>query len=186
MGLFSLLGIAFGLAMDAFSVALASGVAVEKISPRHAFRLSFHFGLFQFGMPILGWFAGYLVAERIRSFDHWLAFALLAVVGGKMVWEALKPEEDRVRGDPTRGLTLILLSVATSIDALAIGFSLVLIGVPVLYPAVVIGTVAASMTLLGLVIGNRAGHLLGRRMEVLGGLVLIAIGLKILLDHLVG
>ncbi len=186
MGFFSLIGIAFGLAMDAFSVALASGVAVDKISPRHAFRLSFHFGLFQFGMPILGWSAGYLVAERIGSFDHWLAFALLAGVGSKMIWEALQPEDGSVRGDPTRGFTLIMLSVATSIDALAIGLSLVLIGVPVLYPSIVIGSVAASMTLLGLVIGNRAGHLLGRKMEILGGMVLFGIGLKILVEHMAG
>ncbi len=183
MGFFPLLGIAFGLAMDAFSVAMASGVALEKVSPRHAFRLSFHFGLFQFGMPILGWFAGYLVASRMESFDHWIAFALLAGVGGKMVWEALRSDGETVRGDPTRGMSLIMLSVATSLDALAVGLSLVMIGIPVLYPSIVIGVVAASMTLLGLMIGNRAGHLLGRQMEVFGGMVLIAIGLKILLDH---
>lgn len=186
MEFLTLLGIAFGLAVDAFSVAVASGIALGKVSARQSFRLSFHFGLFQFGMPILGWTAGSLVAEQIRGFDHWLAFGLLALVGGKMVWESLRANGDRIRGDPTRGLSLVMLSLATSIDALAIGLSLALIGVPVLFPSVVIGAVAGNMTLLGLHIGKQAGPLLGRRMEMVGGLVLVAIGIKIVLEHLAG
>lgn len=184
MGLFPLLGIAFGLAMDAFSVAVASGIALGKVSPRQAFRLAFHFGLFQFAMPVLGWMMGSMVAEQISDFDHWVAFALLGGVGSKMLWDACQPGEECVRGDPTRGLSLLMLSIATSIDALAVGLTLALINIPVLFPSVVIGAVAGSMTLLGLQIGRRAGHLLGRRMEVIGGLVLIAIGLKILMEHL--
>lgn len=184
MEFFPLLGIAFGLAMDAFSVAVASGIVLGKVSPRHTFRLSFHFGLFQFVMPILGWTLGSLVAEQINGIDHWLAFGLLGLVGGKMLWEALRSDGEGLRGDPTRGVSLIMLSLATSIDAMAIGLSLALIRVPVLFPSVVIGAVAASMTGLGLQLGRRAGHLLGNRMEILGGLVLIAIGFKILLEHL--
>ncbi len=185
MELLPLLAIAFGLAMDAFSVAVAAGICLGKVSARQAFRLSFHFGLFQAGMPVLGWAAGSLVAEQIRDFDHWVAFGLLSFVGGKMLWEALRPEKEcGPRGDPTRGATLIMLAVATSIDAFAIGLSLALLQVPVLFPSLVIGLVAANMTLLGLQIGRRAGHLLGRKMEIMGGLVLIAIGLKILLEHL--
>lgn len=182
MELLTLLGIAFGLAMDAFSVAVASGVILGKVSRRQAFRLSFHFGFFQFAMPVVGWTLGYLVAEQIRSFNHWLAFGLLAMVGGKMVWEALHPEEESLPRDPTRGVSLVMLSLATSIDALAVGLSLALINVPVLFPSIVIGVVASSMTLLGLQLGGRVGHLLGRRMEIVGGLVLIAIGFKILLE----
>ncbi len=184
MPFLSLLGIAFGLAMDAFSVAMASGVALKQVSPRQAFRLSFHFGLFQFGMPILGWTVGYLIAERIGGFDHWLAFGLLSAVGAKMVWEAMHPDAEGMRGDPTRGVSLIMLSVATSIDALAIGLGLMLIGVPVLFPSVVIGLVAAGMTVVGLFIGNRAGRILGQKMELLGGFVLISIGIRILLTGL--
>ncbi|MHB0868019.1 MAG: manganese efflux pump MntP [Chloroflexota bacterium] len=183
MELLPLLAIAFGLAMDAFSVAVASGIVLGKVTRRHLFRLSFHFGLFQAGMPVLGWLAGSLVAEQIGAFDHWLAFGLLGFVGGKMLWEALRPEAEYVRGDPTRGTTLVMLSVATSIDALAIGLSLALLRVPVLFPALVIGVVAAAMTALGLQLGKRAGHLLGNKMEILGGLVLIGIGFKILLSH---
>ncbi len=181
MGFFPLLGIALGLAMDAFSVAVASGVALGKISSRQAFRLSFHFGLFQFGMPIIGWVLGSMVAEQIGAIDNWLAFGLLFLVGGKMVWESLHPDEETVKEDPTRGLSLVMLSVATSIDALAVGLSLALLRIPVLFPSVVIGLVAAAMTGFGLQLGKRAGHLLGSRMEVLGGIVLIVIAFKVLL-----
>jgi putative Mn2+ efflux pump MntP len=181
MGLFSLLGIAFGLAMDAFSVAIATGVCLGKVSPRQTFRLSFHFGLFQFGMPIAGWLLGSMVADHVQRIGPWIAFGLLAFVGGKMIWEAIHSSDDCVRGDPTRGASLIVLSVATSLDAMAVGLGMAFVGVPVLYPAVVIGAVAANMTLLGLQIGRRAGHLLGRRMEVFGGIVLVLIGLKVLM-----
>lgn len=181
MGLFSLLGIALGLAMDAFSVAVASGIALGKVSPRQTFRLSLHFGLFQFGMPIVGWVLGSLVAPQIESVGPWIAFGLLVAVGLKMIWEALRSSGDEVRGDPTRGASLVLLSVATSLDALAIGLEMALVGVPVLYPAIVIGAVAASMTMLGLQIGKRAGNLLGRRMKVVGGLVLVVMGLRVVM-----
>lgn len=181
MELLSLLGIAFGLAMDAFSVAMATGISLGNVSPRQAFRLSFHFGLFQFGMPIIGWILGSLVAPQVETFGPWIAFGLLLGVGLKMIWEALHHDGDDVRGDPTRGASLIMLSIATSLDALAIGLGMALVGVPVLYPAVVIGAVAANLTLLGLQIGKRAGHLLGPRMEIVGGLVLVAMGLRVVM-----
>ena len=181
MGLLTLVGIAFGLAMDAFSVAVATGISLGKVSPRQAFRLSFHFGLFQFGMPIIGWVLGSLVAAQVETYGPWIAFVLLVGVGLKMIWEALHHHDDDVRGDPTRGVSLIMLSVATSLDALAIGLGMALVGVPVLYPAVVIGAVAGNLTLLGLQIGKRAGHLLGTRMEVVGGLVLVAMALKVVM-----
>ncbi len=181
MELLSLLGIAFGLAMDAFSVAIASGISLGKVSPRQAFRLSFHFGLFQFGMPVVGWLLGSMVAAQVESIGPWIAFGLLVAVGLKMIWEAVRTGEDEVRGDPTRGASLVMLSVATSLDALAVGLGMALVGVPVLYPAIVIGAVAANMTLLGLHIGKHAGHLLGRRMEIVGGLVLVAMGLRVVM-----
>jgi manganese efflux pump family protein len=181
-----LLAIAFGLAMDAFSVAVASGLTLGGVSPRQTFRLSFHFGLFQFLMPVVGWLAGTTVEQLISSYDHWIAFILLAYVGGKMIWESLDRDGEQIKGDPTKGATLVMLSFATSIDALAIGLSMALLRVPVLVPAVIIGIVAASMTFLGLRIGKHAGHLLGPWMERLGGLVLLAIGLKIVLEHTLG
>lgn len=181
MGFLALLGIAFGLAMDAFSVAVATGVALEKVTPRQALRLAHHFGLFQFLMPILGWYLGSIVAEQVQSVGSWIAFVLLVGIGLKMIWEALRGGEESVRGDPTRGATLIVLSVATSLDAMAVGVSLALMGVPVLYPSLVIGAVAGNLTLVGLWIGRRAGHLIGRRMEVVGGLALVTIAVVLVM-----
>lgn len=181
----SVLAIAFGLAMDAFSVAVAVGVTLGAVTPRHTFRLAFHFGLFQFLMPAIGWLAGLTLQRYISALDHWVAFALLTYVGGHMIWSAVRGEEEEIRrGDPTRGLSLVILSIATSIDALAVGFSLALIRVEVWGPGVVIGLVAAMMTASGLHLGQRLGRVLQKRAEVVGGLVLIAIGLRILLTHL--
>jgi len=185
----TLLGIAVGLAMDAFAVAIAAGIALGTVSGRQTFRLAFHFGLFQFLMPVIGYLAGMTVERYIRGYDHWLAFALLGYIGGKMVLEGIRGGEEEGNGgkDPTRGMSLVLLSVATSIDALAVGISLgVLHSEGIVYPGIVIGIVAAIFTAAGLHLGKRLGTVFGRRMEVVGGLVLIVIGLKILFDHLRG
>jgi len=128
--------IALGLAMDAFAVALSGGFAAGRATPRKTLRLAWHFGLFQFLMPILGWAAGLTVQSLIQAFDHWVAFALLAGIGGKMVYESFKTAKEETKtSDITRGVPLILLSFATSIDALAVGLSLSLLRVRILYPS---------------------------------------------------
>jgi manganese efflux pump family protein len=181
----AVLGIAVALAMDAFAVAIGTGMVLGRPSGHQTFRLSFHFGLFQFLMPIVGWLAGQTVAEAIEGVDHWIAFGLLAAVGGHMIKEGLgPPEEARRDADPTRGLSLVVLSVATSIDALAVGLSMALLGVSIWYPSVVIGLVAAAFTLAGLRLGRLLGQRFGHGMALLGGVILVAIGLKILLEHL--
>jgi putative Mn2+ efflux pump MntP len=177
----ALLGLSVGLAMDAFAVAVATGMVLDTVTPRHVFRLGFHFGLFQFMMPIIGWLAGSQLAGNIKAYDHWVAFLLLAYVGGKMLWEARSNERDENRADPTRGLKMVSLSVATSLDALAVGVSMALLGVSVWLPSVVIGIVAATLTAIGIGFGRRIGSRWGRWAEVAGGLVLIAIGLKVLM-----
>ncbi|SYZ72054.1 putative manganese efflux pump MntP [Candidatus Zixiibacteriota bacterium] len=186
MNIIEIIGIAFGLAMDAFAVAIAVGASLQKLTFRPTFRLSFHFGLFQFLMPIIGWFAGSRIAVYIRDFDHWVAFVLLAVIGGKMIYESFSHKDDLADAfkDPTRRWTLIMLSLATSIDALAVGLSLAMIDTRIFSASLVIGIVAAGMTLVGLLFGRKLGQIFGRRMELLGGLILIGIGLKILLDHI--
>ena len=177
--------IALGLAMDAFAVSLSGGFAAGKATPRQTLRLAFHFGLFQFFMPILGWAAGLTVQNLIQAYDHWVAFALLAGIGGKMVYESFKTEkEEKKASDITRGASLVLLSLATSIDALAVGLSLSLLRVRILYPSAVIGVVCFALTAFGFAFGSRLGRLLGRRMELLGGMVLIGIGVRILIEHL--
>ena len=180
------LGLAVGLAMDALAVAIGTGLVLKHLTFRHVFRLAFHFGLFQFLMPVLGWLAGRTIDAYIRGFDHWVAFGLLAFVGGKMLWEARRKEAEARPGDPTRGWMLVLLSVATSIDALAVGLSMAFLHVSIWLPSAVIGLVAFAFTVAGLLLGSRVGHTLGRWPEVVGGLVLLGIGAKILAEHLAG
>ena len=187
MDLVSLLLIAFGLAMDASAVALSVGFALKRLSFRPVFRLSFHFGLFQALMPIIGWAAGTSIRAYIEAYDHWVAFLLLAYVGGHMVHAGLADAEgEAITKDPTRGSRLVMLSVATSIDALAVGLALSAMRVTIWVPSLVIGLVAAGCTLAGLFLGHKFGAALGRRMEVVGGAVLIAIGLRIVYLHLAG
>jgi len=187
MDLWSLLALACALAMDAFAVAIVSGIALNPLTRRQIFRLSFHFGLFQALMPAIGWLAGNAVYRYISGVDQWVAFGLLSFVGGKMLLESFHKEEDKKASkDPTKGWDLVILSVATSIDALAVGLSLAVIGERILKPAIIIGLVAAAFTLIGMRLGRKIGALWGKRVEAAGGIVLIAIGLRILIAHLLG
>ena len=180
------LSIALALAMDAFTVSVGISLRSEKGDMRQAMRLSFSFGFFQFIMPILGWLAGTKVLPLIQAFDHWVAFGLLLIIGCRMIRESLrtqkKPKQEK--RDPTKGWSLVLLSLATSIDALAMGLTFVALGEEILFPAVLIGVVAFLMTLMGTKLGPLLGQIVGRRAELLGGLILVLIGIKILIDHL--
>ena len=175
---------AVGLAMDAFAVAIAAGLSLPRLTRRHVFRLAWHFGLFQFLMPVVGWLAGTTVSHYIAAWDHWIAFALLSVIGGKMLYEATPGRQKKVRSDPTRGLMLVTLSVATSIDALAVGLSMALLNVSIWVPSVVIGIVAGVLTMIGIQFGGRLGRRWQWRAEVTGGIVLVLIGVRILISHL--
>jgi len=181
----SLIALSVALAMDAFAVALAAGAILQPLSFRPCFRLAFHFGLFQGLMPVIGWLAGMTVQSFVAAWSHWLAFLLLLGVGGRMVYEALTAEEGVARAnDPSRGLTMVALSVATSIDALAVGLTLAMIDVTIWIPSLVIGLVACCFTVCGLFLGTRASERWGKRVEVAGGGVLILIGVKILVTAL--
>jgi putative Mn2+ efflux pump MntP len=175
--------IAFGMAVDAFAVCLAVGAQPGPHGARQAFRLAFHFGLFQFMMPILGWLAGTKMQVLIHDFDHWAVFGLLCVVGGRMVYSAWRggPALDAY---PSRGLTLVMLSIVVSMDALAVGSSLALMGVDVEYPALLIGAITGLFSLVWIRLGSTAGRHLGRPVQVAGGFLLIAIGSRVLFQHL--
>ena len=185
MNLITIFILAIGLGIDAFSVAIGIGSANTKRSWSPMLRLAAAFGLFQFAMPIAGWLAGQTVVDIISDYDHWIAFALLAYVGGKMVWEGFENENDEEKADQTRGLPLLLLSIATSIDALAVGFSFSILKVPILFPATIIGIVCFLMTAIGMLFGKVLARIFGKKVEIFGGIVLIGIGIKILIDHLV-
>lgn len=189
MSWLNVFGIALGLAADAFAVAIAAGLRIPKLTSRHVFRLAWHFGLFQFLMPVLGWLAGRTVDQYIRNFDHWIAAGLLGVVGGKMLFEAARGPAGETQADacdPTRGMMLLTLSVATSLDALAVGLSMAFLRVSVWGPAVVIGVVAGVLTMTGMGFGSRLGARFERWAGALGGAVLVGIGARILVSHLMG
>lgn len=169
--------------MDALAVAIAAGLVIPRLTYRHIFRLSFHFGLFQFLMPVTGWLAGRTIEGYIRPYDHWLVFGILAAVGLKMLWESRIHRDSENRDDPTRGWLLVGLSIATSLDALAVGLSLAFLKVSIWTPSLVIGIVAAALTLLGICFGNRIGRRFGKLAEAFGGVVLIAIAVHVLAAH---
>jgi putative Mn2+ efflux pump MntP len=179
-----ILGLAVGLALDAFAVAIVSGSLLPRITARHYFRLGFHFGLFQGMMPVLGWLAGRSISGYVAAWDHWIAFALLVLVGGKMLATSSGNQGDRRGRDPTRGMSLVIFCIATSIDALAVGFSLAILGVKIVRPALIIGVVTCALTLAGLRIGGRVGAFIGPWAERIGGVVLIGIAVKIVAEHL--
>ncbi len=186
MSFFMIVGLAVGLAMDALAVSIGVSISLRGATPRQIFRLSFHFGLFQGMMPILGWISGNAAAAVTARISHWTAFCLLLFIGGRAIWNALREESaaEKALRDPTRGLSLIMLSLATSMDAFVVGVSFAMLAIRVWYPALVIGVITGSLTVLGMIFGGFLGRRFGKIMEVVGGAVLIGIGIKALLDGL--
>lgn len=184
MTVVEILLLALALSIDAFAVSLAAASTGRISGGRAAFRLSFHFGLFQFLMPVLGWAAGTGIAPLISAYDHWIAFGLLTVVAIRMIRSAVSPEPGETRQDPSRGFRLIALSVATSIDALAVGLTLAFLEIDILWPSLAIGVITGSVCVLAIALGTRLHVRFGRTAEVLGGLVLIVIAVRILVVHL--
>lgn len=184
MTLLEILLMAVGLAMDCFAVSLGIGTTRYASGRRPLFRLSFHFGLFQALMPVLGWLVGTQIAGLVAAFDHWLAFGLLGFVGVRMIRSGLDVEGESHSRDPSRGRTLIMLAIATSIDAFAIGLTLAMLRVQIFLPVLTIGLVAGALSLVGLKVGRRLGQVFGKRMEIIGGIILIIIGLRVLLSHM--
>ena len=176
--------IAIGLAMDASAVSMTAAAAGFVKDNRAIFRLAFHFGLFQALMPLIGWLLGSTVVDYISMWDHWIAFALLAIVGGRMIYSGLVPDTERLPVDPSKGWTLITLSIATSIDALAAGLSFAMLNVNIWIPCLLIGVITSLLSALSTRIGKTADHWLGKRVEILGGVILLGIGFRILITHL--
>ena len=185
MDLASILLTALGLSMDCFAVAVAGSLSMRVLARSQVLRAALSFGAFQAGMLLLGWVAGRTVVDIIEGFDHWVAFGLLLLVGSRMIYEGLESGgEGRRRVDVTRGKALLVLSVATSIDALAVGLSLAFLRARIVLASTLVGGVAFLVTATGFLIGRRIGGSLGRWADLIGGVVLIGIGVRILLDHL--
>ena len=179
-------GIAVGLAMDAFAVSIVSGSIYKELHIRHALRMAFFFGAFQAIMPLIGYMAGRTFADSIEMWDHWIAFGILSVIGGKMVYEAFKMKQvDKDPKDPSNLVVLVVLSIATSIDALAVGITLSLVTSYIFRAVATIGVITFIISYIGYIIGKRMGHFFENKIEIIGGLILIGIGFKILISHLI-
>lgn len=176
--------ISLSLAMDCFAVSIAGGSTTNKPKILDSLKIGVFFGLFQAIMPLIGWLIGFSFKEIIENIDHWIAFSLLAAIGIKMLYEAFKNKDDRKKTDITRMPILLILSAATSIDALVVGISLPLLNVPLYLAIISIGSFAFLFSVTGYFLGNKIGKVIGSKVEILGGLILIGIGIKILIEHL--
>ena len=183
MNLWELLIIAVGLSMDSFAVSVASGFSIKLLRRRDALKMALFFGGFQAVMPALGWLAGLSFRHYIEGFDHWVAFGLLAFIGGKMVYESFTLAREEKLTDPPCTSLLLVLALATSLDALAVGLSLAVLRSEIVIPALVIGLVTFVICLVGVYLGHRFGHFFESKVEAVGGLILIGIGVSILIQH---
>ena len=183
MELFEIIVIGIGLAMDAFAVSICKGLSMKKINWRNAMIIALYFGLFQAGMPVLGYALGSAFSSFVQSVDHWIAFILLAIIGGNMIKDSTDDEVEK-RNDKVDAKTMIVLAIATSIDALAIGVTFAFFEVNLLLAILIIGVITFVLSILGVIIGNKFGDKFQNRAELAGGIILIIIGLKILLEHL--
>ena len=191
MSFWILMGIAFGLSLDAFTVALTNSTIIKDLHIKHGLRMAAFFGAFQFLMPILGWAAGMTFNNYINAIDHWIAFVLLAFVGGRMIWAGItfgKKEDSSCSDDTTKDCrnlsTLLLLSIATSIDAMAIGLSFAMIKIGIIYPSIIIGIITFIISMIGYYIGKTVGNKINIKLDIVGGIVLLIIGLNILIEHI--
>ena len=184
MGLLELILIAIGLSMDAFAVSISSAMTIDKLRYRDAAKFGIFFGAFQALMPLTGYLAGKTFSQYIVALDHWVAFILLGFIGGKMLYEAIKGEEEETADNPLSFKVLLVLAIATSIDALAVGVTFAFMQINILSSVLLIGLITFVISTVGALIGKKAGNLLGHRAEIAGGIILILIGAKILIEHL--
>jgi len=182
LALFTLLLIAIGVSADAFAVALGKGLGMRRLNYRHAVIIALTFGVFQAVMPLIGWLVGTQLEQYITAIDHWIAFGLLSLVGAKMLWEAFGKDEPA--DDSLRVRELLVLAIATSIDALAVGISFAFLAVDIVPAVLLIGAITTVLTFAGVLLGHRAGVRFKKPAEIAGGVVLILIGTNILFEHL--
>ncbi len=176
--------LSIGLAMDALAVSLGIGTAGQIAGLRGKIRLAAHFGIFQSGMTIVGWLAGATIVRYVEAFDHWIAFGLLGYVGINLIRAGLDKDGKAFEQDPSTGKVLVILSFATSIDAFAVGLSIAFLNVPIFLSVLMIGITALLLSAIGLFAGIRIGETFGKRMEILGGLILFGIGIRVVWSHL--
>jgi len=185
MDIITIVLIAFGLAMDASAVSITSGITIKHLRFNNALKIAAFFGSFQAFMPLIGWLAGLSLRDLISGVDHWMAFGLLSLIGCKMIYESTKIHSSEREIAPMSVYVLLIMSVATSIDALAVGVSFAFLKVSIATPIIVIGTVTFLLSFLGASVGHKIGHFFENKIATVGGLILISIGIKILVEHLI-
>lgn len=183
MGIFEIILIGLGLAMDAFAVSICKGLSMKKMNWKNAIIISLYFGIFQALMPIVGYFLGTTFSSFVENVDHWIAFILLAIIGGNMIKDSFDDECEK-RNDKVDFKTMIILAIATSIDALAVGVTFAFFETNIVLAVSIIGIITFILSLIGVKIGNRFGDKFQNKAELTGGIILIMIGVKILLEHL--
>ena len=184
MGIVELIFTAIGLSMDAFAVSVCNAMMVNNLRLRDAAKFGLFYGFFQALMPLIGWLAGKTFSSYVIAFDHWVAFVLLAFIGGKMILDAVRGEEECSNENPLKFKVLFVLAIATSIDALAVGITFAFMKMAILSSVLLIGAITFAISTAGALIGKKAGSALGSRAEIVGGIILILIGAKILIEHL--
>ena len=184
MELLEIIIIAIGLSMDAFAVSITLGLSVKKPNAKEYLIPGIYFGFFQALMPLIGYFAGTLFADKIQAFDHWIAFVLLALIGGKMIKESFSQDEDNVKENSFRFVKMLLLAIATSIDALVVGVTFALFDVNIFFAILIIGATTFCISIAGVKIGHIFGKKYKSKAEFFGGAVLVLLGVKILIEHL--
>ena len=184
MSLFEIVLIAVSLAMDSFAISITAGFILKEFTPKHCFRIAFYMGFFQALMPILGWLIGVGFKSYIVSFDHWVAFLLLLVLGGKMIYDDLKCEEEHCCFNPQRSLVVMGLALATTIDALVVGVNFAFLDMPISFPVYIIGLVSFILSFIGVSIGCKLGTKVNVKFTLIGGVILIVLGTNILYEHL--
>ncbi len=184
MGIILIILVAIGLSMDAFAVSISNGIILKRVNLKNAFKIALFFGIFQFIMPVIGWFAGLIFSDCIRSIDHWIAFILLTFIGGNMIYESKNEQIDNRLKNPEDNRVILLMAIATSIDAMAVGVSFAMLNIYILFPAIIIGLITFFISFIGVFIGKKVGELFKTNVETLGGIILILIGIHILLEHI--
>lgn len=184
MGIFEIVLIAVGLSMDASAVSMTNGMCIKKAGLKHALLMATAFGIFQGIMPMIGFFAGSMFSSLFETIDHWVALILLGFIGGKMIYEALTKKDEVLSFRPLTFKLLLAQSIATSIDALAVGVSFVALDVPIFFSCLVIAIVTFIFSFFAMFIGKKCGDILSSKAELVGGLVLVIIGLKIFIEHM--
>lgn len=185
MSCITIIVIAIGLAMDALAVSITSGLTIKDLKISNAATIALFFGSFQAFMPVIGWLAGLGARDFFTGIDHWIAFGLLSLIGCKMIFESTRIGSTEKAIDPRNIYVLLILAIATSIDALAVGLSLSFLKMAIVTPAIIIGTVTFTLSFIGVFLGNISGHFFENKIEIIGGLILIGIGIKILVEHTV-